>query len=434
MSTASVARDIVEIFERHGEWRAEEAKRLLDLDRTSTTEQKEEVIERTAWHKDMELLQYWGFSYGSVLGATLSTMYADRIHRAVLDGVADSHDYMAGGWSTNLRDTDTTLVKLADYCWQGGNGNCPIWHEDGPAVIAANIISTVQDLKNDPIEVPEVSGAGPAIVTANDLARLIRDIVYNPLKYFPLTAHILRDLGTRNGTSLANWAREQLPAGLGEPLNKQCEQGGPYSPACFETSTPGGSMNWDGTYAIACSDGPGDRLNQSKAEFKDYADRITAQSRLIGAAWAAIQLPCTAWHARPHWRYEGNFHNTTAHPILFAGNTIDPVTPLYNAYLMASGFEGAGVLHQDSEGHCTYGSVSMCSGRAIRQYFQTGELPGKVGGLKDEDWDGYGKLCEPDLVPLQGYRADEPVFPRPPKGEQDTALWQALVSLNRVWP
>ena len=120
MSTAPVARDIVEIFERHGEWREREGKRLLDLDRTSTSEQKQDMLHRTAWYKNQELLQYWGFSYGSVLGATLATMYPDRVHRAVLDGVADSHDYMAGGWSTNLRDTDMTLVKLADYCWQGG--------------------------------------------------------------------------------------------------------------------------------------------------------------------------------------------------------------------------------------------------------------------------------------------------------------------------
>lgn len=114
------------------------------------------------------------------------------------------------------------------------------------------------------------------------------------------------------------------------------------------------------------------------------------------------------------------------------------MTPLYNAFLMAKGFlgsngKGAGILHQDSEGHCTYGSVSLCSGRALRAYFQSGKLPGEVGDLKEVDeWDGVGKLCEPDRVPLDGYTKDGEA--KLPEGEKDEAMWEALVQLNRVWP
>lgn len=108
---------------------------------------------------------------------------------------------------------------------------------------------------------------------------------------------------------------------------------------------------------------------------------------------------------------------------------------------MARGFlgphiNGSGVLHQDSEGHCTYGSISMCSGRAIREYFQSGKLPGEVGGLRKVDdwaeWDGYGKLCEPDRVPLDGYTKDAEVGL--PEGKGDEQMWEALVGLHRVWP
>lgn len=105
---------------------------------------------------------------------------------------------------------------------------------------------------------------------------------------------------------------------------------------------------------------------------------------------------------------------------------------------MANGFlgadkKGAGVLHQDSEGHCTYGAVSMCSGRALREYFQSGKLPGEMGGLKEVDeWDGTGKLCEPDRKPLDGYTEDAEI--RLPDGETDEEMWEAVVGLNRVWP
>lgn len=167
-------------------------------------------------------------------------------------------------------------------------------------------------------------------------------------------------------------------------------------------------------------------------KYYEYATKVIAQSSLIGERWATIQLPCTAWHARPNWRYEGNFCNVTAHPILFVGNTIDPVTPLFNAFKMAEGFRGAGVLHQDGEGHCVYSGISLCSSRAIREYFQSGSLPGILGGLEDlDDFHGYGALCEVDRTPLDGYRNDGPI-PEPPEGEKDRQLWEAIIGLNRV--
>ncbi|KAI7477580.1 hypothetical protein KC357_g4537 [Hortaea werneckii] len=427
MATASVARDIVEIFERHGEWRADEAKRLLKLGITLSGDEQQIIEDRTAYIAGSEMVQYWGFSYGSILGATLAAMFPERIKRAVLDGVADSHDYMAGGWTSNLNDTDLIFAKMAEHCWEGG-ASCALWDEDGPAVIAENVQKVMANIMVDPISVPGTELHGPVVITHNDLKRLFRAVVYWPLRDFPFLAQVLHDLSERNDTSLASWLHEQRPK-IGKPLTEGCLQDGAYSPACF----PGGDSE-GASAGIACSDGPGDRLNQTKKEYREYAANIMSQSRLMGESWATIQLPCTAWHARPHWRYEGNFHKRTAHPILFAGNTIDPVTPLRNAFKMASGFEGAGVLHQDSEGHCTYSGLSMCSMKAIRHYFQTGELPGSVGGLRGCDgWDGIGALCETDRRPFDGYSGDSEM-PELPLGETDQALWHAMVELNRLIP
>ncbi len=354
-------------------------------------------------------------------------MYPDRIKRAILDGVADSHDYMAGGWSTNLRDTDLIFTKMTEYCFEGGAEHCPIWDKDGPAVISEKVKKAFTSLRHNPISVPGNSTNGPQIVTYNDLKRLIREIVYNPLRDLPLTTKVLHETLQGEGTTLAAWKAEQHPA-IGEQVSEQCKQDGPYSPSCFE-SKHSPTIQWEATYGIACSDAIS-RLHESKEDFKKYADKISAQSGLLGAAWASIMLPCTAWHARPHWRYDGNFNNKTAHPIVFLGNTFDPVTPLYNAFVIAKGFDGAGILHQDSEGHCFYASPSMCTGRTVREYFQTGKLPGEKGGL--ENWEAHGKLCKADILPLSGYGKDS--TPALPEGESDQAMWEALVALNQVWP
>lgn len=39
------------------------------------------------------LLRFWGFSYGTTLGATVSAMFPERIDKMILDGVQNPHEY-----------------------------------------------------------------------------------------------------------------------------------------------------------------------------------------------------------------------------------------------------------------------------------------------------------------------------------------------------
>lgn len=70
MSTASVARDIIEIFERHGEWREKEAQRLISSANVPlpalSNEEKEEILRRAAHKPGKEMVQYWGFVRSSL--------------------------------------------------------------------------------------------------------------------------------------------------------------------------------------------------------------------------------------------------------------------------------------------------------------------------------------------------------------------------------
>jgi pimeloyl-ACP methyl ester carboxylesterase len=42
------------------------------------------------------LIRYWGFSYGTLLGATLSAMFPDKMDRVILDGNINPTDYYGG--------------------------------------------------------------------------------------------------------------------------------------------------------------------------------------------------------------------------------------------------------------------------------------------------------------------------------------------------
>ncbi|KAG9637629.1 hypothetical protein KCU64_g14125, partial [Aureobasidium melanogenum] len=409
MSTTSVARDIVEIFERHGEWREQEARKLLGSPKNS----KRDLSDQVRYEPGEEMVQYWGFSYGTVLGATLADMYPDRVKRVILDGVVDSFDYYEGGWTSNLHDTDMEIAKFAEYCWMGGPKNCALFDEDGPAFIIQRFSDIVQALMHNPVAVPETEEHASDLATYTDLKMFFWTITYRPLREFHNLAETMAQLEKGNGTGLVQ-ARREMNSQLEQGLSEQCKKDGPYSDAC--------DPYYDGqrlrmiSAGVLCSDAE-PQTNMTKEEYWDYVQATMKQSRMMGDVWTTIRMPCTQWHARPKWPYEGHFNATTAHPILLIGNTIDNVTPIRNAHKMSKGFTGSVVLQQDTEGHCSSSGVSLCTARAVRTYFQTGGLPEK------------GTVCSPERLPLDGYSEEEE--PALPKGEHDEALWKAIVGVNK---
>jgi len=96
VDTAFVARDMLEIVERHGEWRDAEAKRLLESPRCSRGRSVSDgtrpgVPERLKYKPGEEKILYWGFSYGTYLGNTFAAMFPDRVGRLIVDGVVSAN-------------------------------------------------------------------------------------------------------------------------------------------------------------------------------------------------------------------------------------------------------------------------------------------------------------------------------------------------------
>jgi pimeloyl-ACP methyl ester carboxylesterase len=104
VSTPNVVQDMVAIIEALGEWRETKAKASVSYEKSR---RNDEIIERTMWRKGEEKLLYWGFSYGTLLGATFASMHPSKVGRLVLDGVVDAMDYYSGEY----------LVFVVCYCW-----------------------------------------------------------------------------------------------------------------------------------------------------------------------------------------------------------------------------------------------------------------------------------------------------------------------------
>jgi pimeloyl-ACP methyl ester carboxylesterase len=202
VTTASVATDMIRLTEAHGAWREKEAKRLLakSLGKHSAII----VPDRVKYKPSKELIQYWGFSYGTYLGATFASMYPGRIHRLILDGVVDAEDYAKALWYDNLEDTEKNINLFYYHCARVGPSGCALAEEGSTAGnIEAVVKKVIADLYHNPLP---IVGPNPDVVTYSGVRMTILIATYSPLVQFPRLATFLamiRD-GQKQGYMLSD--------------------------------------------------------------------------------------------------------------------------------------------------------------------------------------------------------------------------------------
>lgn len=342
VSTASVARDMLEIMEKVGE----------------------------------EKLRYWGFSYGTVIGTTFASLFPDRIERMVNDGNVDVVEYTSGRGTHFVQDTDKVMDSFYQFCHRAGPQNCS-FYAPSPREIEIRLDMLLKRIRKHPVIVPaSPSGGRPEVVSFSGLRKLIASALYRPLFMFPPLAEILSALEEDDGKPFIELTRQ----GSGDPL--LCERDPGPSP-----EHPEAEGTEDASKAILCSDAAPVRFTVD--EFGKYVDELAQLSKSAGATMANMLLDCVGWTVDAKWRFDGPFKGNTSFPILFIANMADNVTPLRSAQQNAQGFPGSVIMIQDSYGHTSINTPSKCTAKTIRAYFQNGTLPAS------------GAICDPDLVPFE---------------------------------
>ncbi|KAJ6167123.1 hypothetical protein N7470_002570 [Penicillium chermesinum] len=298
VSTPLVARDMITIVEKHGEWRAKQGRdEQRRHDKTHGFDAQRAIVKRTEWRQGQEQLLYWGRSYGTVLGTTFAALFPDRVARAVLDGVVNMDKYYEGRGPNAVIDADAIFDRFGDYCDFVGPVGCPLYTEGGPEAIKRAYWKLEEELYEMPIPVIATANRGPEVITWTDMKAVLRIAVYQPLLAFRILAEKTAALTRGNPLPMADFKHRghfsACPSGA-------CSIAGPWSPAC----TRGQDNGLYSSSAILCTDAEF-LTNHTMETFQEVWDGIKNDSLVLGDYWAQLQLGCVGWQAKAKYKFTG---------------------------------------------------------------------------------------------------------------------------------
>lgn len=308
------------------------------------------------------LVHYYGISYGSVLGQTFATLYPDRVGKFVMDGIVNMD-----GWQTR---TETDIVRNADQgffeffkrCFAAGPKKCAfatgMCYQD--TINRFNRMMSRFNATQAEVDGSELAVPLTALIT--QLRSTILDSLYASIDSWEGLAVIFNALDKATSGPITGWNVTEIATIITLPLSP------PSSRAPAPLQLRGYSF-----FQTACGDAPSIyNYTISPGEVYTYlrASAIAGHARLVG------RVSCSRYSIRPKWEWYEKIGAKTKTPILFLGNTLDPVTPWDDAVKAALKFPGAETVIVELIAHSTLLQRNTCSTKKLQSYFQQGKLPG----------------------------------------------------------
>ena len=273
---------------------------------------------------------YFGFSYGSELGATWATLFPSTVRAAVLDGASDPDADSLESSVQQLTGFEASLETFLAQC--SADPSCA-FHSDGRA--AEEFDALIASLDADPV--PTRPGRPQA-----NLAVAINGVIQAMYSegYWPRLARALASARSGDGSGLLD-------------LHDSYYQRYP-----------------DGTYGneleafqtISCADTDERRTvaeeDASVSLFREVAPRLVPEGSTGGYF-------CTFFPTAGDPRIE--ITGAGAGPIVVIGTTGDPATPLTSTMAMADALEDGRLVVVEAEQHTGYG-VNDCVVDLVSDY------------------------------------------------------------------
>ncbi len=291
-------------------------------------------------------LNYLGYSYGTLLGATYAELYPKKTGHLVLDGALDPATTSFQVSATQAQGFESALRAYIAYCQTGKD--CPFPGSGSAGVDAAmtRIRALLDSLNASPLRAKdgrELSGS--VMFTA------IIFPLYNRTNWSYLT-----QLFTSVFTGNADFAFQLADSYYGRAAN------GTYN----DNST-------EAFIAINCLDYPA--ASTTDASLRADAAKLTALAPTLGAQ-LAYDTSCATWPFKPT-RTRGPIAAKGSAPILVVGTTNDPATPYIWAKALAKELQNGHLITYKGEGHTAYNKSDACVNSAVDNFFVDGTVPKK---------------------------------------------------------
>jgi hypothetical protein len=279
-------------------------------------------------------ISYFGFSYGSELGATWATMFPTTVRAAVFDGAADPNASAVQGMLDQAKGFEIALNAFLADCVK----KCAFADGGDPGKAFDSVLAQI-----DANSYPTASGR-PAL-NLGIAYTAIADAMYAP-ELWPVLDQALAAAHNGDGAALLR-------------LNDDYYRRNP-----------------DGTYsneleaflAISCAD---DRGPTSVAEVDKYNADLERVAPRLGVSFEN-GYACVFWpvESAPNLVVTGK----GAGPILVIGTTNDPATPFESSEKMARTLEHGIFVKVTGNGHTGY-TKSPCAKKLVDKYLVKGEVP-----------------------------------------------------------
>jgi len=279
-----------------------------------------------------EELHYFGYSYGTEIGATYAEVFPFNTGRLVLDAavnITDSDEVI------QAMGFDLALGNFADWCAKTG---CNLGNSR-EEVLAA-ITGLFDQLDAAPLDVK-----GRAL-TQSLAVEGVAQLLYGGKEAWPALAAYVGWAREGSGEALL-WAADQL--------NTRDERG-EYSAMFYAFP------------AISCLDHPDEGVLDADVTWAEDQSKAPIFGRYFGP-----QYTCPLWPVRPAPQLD--LRGVGAEPILVIGGTGDNATPYQQAVTMAEQLDSGVLLTYEGEGHGSYGGKSPCVNSVVIAYLVNGTLP-----------------------------------------------------------
>ncbi len=277
-----------------------------------------------------EKISYFGFSYGSQLGAMYATLFPTSVRAMVLDGAADPNAGYVQNTKQQTVGVERGLQQLMDDCAK--RTSCA-FHHDGKPMAAFDAL--MAKLAVDPI--PSADSSRPAVGPGIAYYGVVSGLYLK--QFWPLVTRALAAAEQGDGSKLLALYDEYT----------QRRADGTWT------------NEFEGLIAINCLDDPGPK---DPAFLDTFAAELKTLSPHFGES-AAYNYNCVYWPVpqKPPVKLTGAGAGT----IVVVGTTGDPITPLESTTNMAAALEDGVLVRVEADQHTGYG-VNECVVRAVDDY------------------------------------------------------------------